>query len=62
MVRHEGEVGMGWFDGTADELAANLNRLFRVAELTREERDLFQQLGKQRVKDWRRVGRQAVAR
>lgn len=59
MVRHDGEVGMEWFGGTADELCSNLTRLFRVAELTKAERDLFQRLGRQRVKDWRR---EAVAR
>ncbi len=54
MVRHEGSVGMEWFGGSADELHSNLTRLFRVAELTRAERDLFHRLGKQRVEDWRR--------
>lgn len=61
MVRHEGEVGMSWFGGSADELASNLTRLFRVAELTPAERTLFHKLGRQRVYDWRRTTKEVQA-
>ncbi len=47
-------VSMEHFLGSATDLEDNLTRLFKAANLSREEQEYFWSLFRQRVDDWRR--------
>mgnify|MGYP001615988661 FL=1 len=46
-------LGRSVFVGAANDLAANLCRLFEVADLTPDELATFECLKRQQIKDWR---------